>query len=123
MAQSQPLSVRSASVSDPRTVGEGVRAYVQYTLHVELSQPCHGLSSLSYSSPRRFSDFHWLRERLREAFPWLVVPALPEKSALNKTQMMATGKKDDEFQEMRLRALQRWLARVAFHPQLCATGE
>ena len=64
----------------------------------------------------------WLRDRLRDAFPWLIVPALPEKSALNKTQLLASGKADEEFQEVRLRALQRWLERVALHPQLSGSG-
>lgn len=119
----QPLGVRSASVGEPRTIGEGVRAHVQYTVRVELLQLCAGLTGLTFAVPRRFSDFAWLRDRLRDAYPWLIVPALPEKSALNKTQLLATGKKDDEFQDMRLRALQRWLERVAMHPQLSGTGE
>jgi hypothetical protein len=28
------------------------------------------------------------------------VPALPEKSALNKSQLLASGKADEEFQEV-----------------------
>jgi len=118
----QPLGVRSASVGEPRTIGEGVRAHVQYTVRVELLQLCAGLTGLTFAVPRRFSDFAWLRDRLRDAYPWLIVPALPEKSALNKTQLLATGKKDDEFQDMRLRALQRWVERVASHPELSASG-
>lgn len=63
---------------------------------------------------RRFSDFAWLKDQLREAYPFLIIPALPEKQQL--------GRFSPDFVEMRLRALQRWVERVVSHPELSSTG-
>lgn len=101
-----------------------MKAHVEYTITLELHQRSVGLGELAYTVSRRFSDFTWLREHLRECYPYLVVPYLPEKSVLNKTAtMMGRVDVDDEFAEMRHRALQRWLERVAHHPDLSSTGE
>src|SRR4051812_21725931 len=33
---------------------------------------------------RRYSDFVWLRDALKDAVPWVVVPAQPEKQNLGR---------------------------------------
>ena len=61
---------------------------------------------------RRFRDFTWLKNRLRSQYRGLIVPALPEKSVLEKYKMT------NEFVEARRAALAVFLNRVASHPEL-----
>ena len=63
-----------------------------------------------FSVVRRFNDFVWLNEQLAISCPGAVVPALPEKQVL--------GKFTPDFVEARRRALERFITRVASHPQL-----
>jgi hypothetical protein len=63
---------------------------------------------------RRFNDFVWLRDQLRDALPFLIVPSLPEKQQI--------GRFNQDFVEVRLRALQRWVDRIAVHPDVVTTG-
>ena len=102
------------SISEPVKVGEGLSAHTAYKLTVALAERAPGLDALSYTTLRRFSDFAWLRAQLREIFPYLIVPALPDKQQL--------GRFGAEFVDMRQRALQRWIERVAAHPELSASG-
>ncbi len=74
----------------------------------------NGLDSTSYNVIRRFSDFVWLRGQLRDAFPYLIIPSLPEKQQI--------GRFNTDFVDVRHRALQRWVDRIARHPELTATG-
>jgi hypothetical protein len=73
-----------------------------------------GLDGLAFTTLRRFSDFEWLKAQLKETYPFLIVPALPEKQQL--------GRFSADFVDMRLRALQRWVERVAQHPELSTVG-
>jgi len=77
---------------------------------MQLSRKLEGLDSLSYSVIRRFSDFVWLRSQLRDDLPHLLIPALPEKQAL--------GRLNNDFVDIRHRALQRFMARICAHPEL-----
>lgn len=49
---------------------------------------------------RRFRDFTWLQSKLQERHKGVILPPLPEKSAVHKLQM------DAAFIEMRRAALQ-----------------
>jgi sorting nexin-1/2 len=59
---------------------------------------------------KRYSDFDWLRRHLVQANPGVIVPPLPEKSMIKKTE--------SAFVETRRRALQTFLNRVASHEML-----
>lgn len=63
-----------------------------------------------YSVTRRYSDFVWLSKELSSIFPGCILPALPEKQAV--------GRFSTEFVESRQRGLERFLQRVATHPEL-----
>ena len=67
------------TVSDPQKQGEGMAAYVSYKVTTQLSQTVPGLEAQVYANIRRFNDFVWLRGQLRDALPYVIVPALPEK--------------------------------------------
>ena len=59
---------------------------------------------------RRYSDFLWLYERLQDERPGAIVPPLPEKQPV--------GRFSPAFVEARRRELERFLRRVAIHPEL-----
>ena len=59
---------------------------------------------------RRYSDFEWLSSELVKQYPGTIVPPLPEKQAV--------GNLSNEFVESRRRALEKFLVRVAIHPDL-----
>mmetsp|Transcript_21494 Transcript_21494/g.59509 ORF Transcript_21494/g.59509 Transcript_21494/m.59509 type:complete len:451 (+) Transcript_21494:211-1563(+) len=97
-------------VLDPVKQGEGVSAYVTFKIRTTTSHP-------AYTQPvsevvRRFSHFSWLHQKLTEKNKGCIVPALPEKSAVQKFQMSL------DFIEQRRRALQVFLTKVASHPVL-----
>ena len=102
-------------VSEPVKIGEGMSAHTAYKLSVTLSERVADLEGLSFVTLRRFSDFVWLRAQFKEIYPFLIVPALPEKKQL--------GRFAGDFVEMRERALARWVVSVAAHPELSTSGE
>ncbi|KAL4452515.1 hypothetical protein ABPG75_008177 [Micractinium tetrahymenae] len=96
-------------VTDPVRQGEGVAAYVSYKVLTRTSAPGYRESA---EVIRRFRDFTWLQKRLRREYRGVIVPALPEKSVVEKYKM--TG----EFVEARRAALTVFINRVAAHPIL-----
>ena len=61
-------------VFDPGIIGEGLGAYVVYSVEVVM-EPLY-----SAEVSRRYSDFVWLRDQLRQALPGHVLPPLPEQN-------------------------------------------
>lgn len=55
---------------------------------------------------RRFRDFVWLADKLRDKNKGIIIPPLPEKNAVQKYQMST------EFIEQRRRALEVFVNRV-----------
>jgi sorting nexin-1/2 len=69
------------------------------------------LSNATYSAVlRRYSDFLWLYERLHTERAGAVVPPIPEKQPV--------GRFSPQFVEERRVNLERFLRRVAVHPEL-----
>eukprot|EP01025_Chloroclados_australasicus_P045032 TRINITY_DN490_c0_g2_i1.p2 TRINITY_DN490_c0_g2~~TRINITY_DN490_c0_g2_i1.p2 ORF type:complete len:408 (+),score=54.36 TRINITY_DN490_c0_g2_i1:243-1466(+) len=102
-------------VLDPVKQGEGVNAYVSYKVRTK--------SSLSHFKSneaeviRRFSDFDFMDQQLKQQYKGVIVPPLPEKDVIQKY------KYNPEFIEKRRRALQVYINRVANHPELYKTTE
>jgi sorting nexin-1/2 len=83
---------------EPVKHGEGVTAYVSYHVVTKTNHP-------AYTRPandvvRRYSHFAWLHEQLAAQHKGVIMPPLPEKSAVQKFQMAT------EFINARRRALQ-----------------
>ncbi|KAI3419543.1 PX domain-containing protein [Psidium guajava] len=100
----------SVSVTDPVKLGNGVQAYISYRVVTKTNLP-------EYQGPekiviRRYSDFVWLHDRLFENYKGIFIPPLPEKSAVEKFRFSA------EFIEMRRRALDLFVNRIASHHEL-----
>ena len=102
-------------VSEPQKVEEGslsaVTSYVTYKVSTETNRP--GMSYSTVSVVRRYSDFVWLSEMLTLTNGGAIIPALPDKSMVSKF--------GTDFIESRKRSLERFLHRVAAHPELGRT--
>ena len=106
--------------------GDGVSAYVSYKVVSTILNNASNATTTStstntnlptpgttqYEVIRRFRDFTWLKKRLRSQYRGVIVPALPEKSVVEKYKM------SPEFIEQRRAALTVFLNRIAAHPTL-----
>lgn len=112
-SQQEPSTSRSdfqIEVRDPVKHGDGVSAHVSYKVTTKTKLPQYKKDHIEVI--RRFKDFAWLWQRLQDTNRGIIVPPLPEKSAVQKFQMTA------DFIEQRRRALQVFINRVACHPSL-----
>ncbi len=62
---------------------------------------------------RRYSDFDWLANQLAIEFPGLVIPALPDKQ-----KGLSVFASQSNIIESRTRGLEKFLQRIADHPQM-----
>ncbi|CAH9132253.1 unnamed protein product [Cuscuta epithymum] len=100
----------SVSVTDPTKMGNGVQAYISYKVITKTNMSeYHGQEKIVI---RRYSDFVWLRDRLFEKYKGIFIPPLPEKNTVEKFRFSA------EFIEMRRRALDIFINRIASHCEL-----
>jgi len=107
----------AVTVSNPSKQGEGMSAYFTYEVTTKTSLPQFQFGQFSVS--RRFRDFDWLHNQLINKFPGAIVPALPEKQDLKNASLKYTGVgMSAELLEQRRSQLQRFMQRVAAHPQL-----
>ena len=106
---SMPSTFKIA-VIDPVRQGEGVGSYVSYKIVSTVEM--QGYRPGQHEVIRRFRDFTWLKNRLRSQYRGVIVPALPEKSVVEKYKMSV------EFIEQRRAALAVFLTRAAAHPVL-----
>ena len=108
----------SLQVSDPVQHSEGMQKYTSYRVDVRPPSPNPSnqtqevfLNSSTFSAVlRRYSDFLWLSDRLRMEKAGAIIPPLPEKQPV--------GRFSPTFIEDRRFNLERFLRRVAVHPEL-----
>lgn len=89
-------------VVDPVKQGDGIKAYVTYTVKTTSDIPSYNKSP--YKVVRRYNDFVWLYEQLTLENEGYIIPPLPEK--------MAIGRFSAEFIEARRRGLEIFLNAV-----------
>lgn len=89
-------------VVDPVKQGDGIKAYVTYTVKTTSDIPSYNKSP--YEVVRRYNDFVWLYEQLTLENEGYIIPPLPEK--------MAIGRFSAEFIEARRRGLEIFLNAV-----------
>ncbi|XP_069934099.1 sorting nexin-7 isoform X3 [Oryctolagus cuniculus] len=70
--------------------------------------------SSEFEVRRRYQDFLWLKGKLEEAHPTLIIPPLPEKFIVKGM----VERFNDDFIETRRKALHKFLNRIADHPTL-----
>lgn len=71
-------------MSDPAKVGDGMGAYIAYTVTTKTSMP--SFKNPESSVKRRFSDFLGLGQRISEKYilKGRIVPPAPEKSVVGE---------------------------------------
>jgi len=96
-------------VSKPERLGEGINAYITYTITTK------DKAGNPRSCIRRYSDFDWFHEKLKFENKHLIIPPLPEKTIFDR---FAT-----DFVEYRRKELERFLKRILVHPELSQSRE
>lgn len=103
-------SASHITVSDPVQHSEGVNKYTSYRVDVRPPNSDMATTQVFSAVLRRYSDFLWLYEKLQSERAGAIVPPLPEKQPV--------GRFNPAFVEIRRRELERFLRRVAVHPEL-----
>jgi sorting nexin-1/2 len=106
------------TVSDPVQHADGLNKYTSYRVDVrppsatpgEVPQDVHLMNNTYSAVLRRYSDFLWLYERLHHERAGAIVPPVPDKQPV--------GRFSPAFVEDRRVQLERFLRRVATHPEL-----
>ncbi|XP_035981307.1 sorting nexin-7 isoform X4 [Fundulus heteroclitus] len=80
----------------------------------DLHTTCSEFDSSQYEVRRRYQDFLWLKSRLEDNYPTLIVHPLPEKFVMKGM----VDRFNDDFIETRRKALHRFLNRISEHPIL-----
>ncbi|KAK3245655.1 hypothetical protein CYMTET_44791 [Cymbomonas tetramitiformis] len=109
------LHTMKIEVSKPELVTHnGMTYHVIY--HIQSWTTLPQYASQEVKVYRRYSDFEWLRGKLRETFPGVIIPHIPEKV------MISTDLESEEVQD-RLVGLQLFVAKVAIHPLLRTSAD
>lgn len=117
----------SVTEAEKRTTGSGVNFRDVYTVYlVETRIPDDPLPQgemkvklqPSCTLWRRYSDFETLRNYLEIAYPFVIIPPLPEKKVMFAWQNLAVDKFDPDFIDRRRAGLENFLLRVASHKVL-----
>ncbi|KAF7655505.1 hypothetical protein LDENG_00055000 [Lucifuga dentata] len=100
------------TVDDPKKHVSTMETYITYrvstkTTRIEFDLP-------EYCVRRRYQDFDWLRNKLEDSQPTHLIPPLPEKFVMKGV----VDRFSEEFVETRMKALDKFLKRVADHPVL-----
>lgn len=107
-------------VTNPEKVGEGMSAYIAYTIQTKTTIP--GFKNPEASVRRRFSDFLGLHSRIvtKYAGKGIVIPPAPEKSTVGMAKIKFSKSEEGgaDFIEKRRASLERYLMRTATHPKL-----
>ncbi|XP_037547689.1 sorting nexin-30 [Nematolebias whitei] len=109
-----PIETRDlfVTVDDPKKHVSTMETYITYrvstkTTRIEFNLP-------DYCVRRRYQDFDWLRTKLEDSQPTHIIPPLPEKFVMKGV----VDRFSEDFVETRMKALDKFLKRVADHPVL-----
>ncbi|KAG8436763.1 hypothetical protein GDO86_007739 [Hymenochirus boettgeri] len=100
------------TVDEPESHINAIETFITYRVATKTSRS--QFDSSEFEVRRRYQDFLWLKSRLEEAHPTLIIPPLPEKFIVKGMVERFT----DEFIETRRKALHKFLNRIADHPTL-----
>ncbi|KAM9971697.1 hypothetical protein ACTFIW_011680 [Dictyostelium discoideum] len=103
------------TVNFPDMVGEGMGAYAIYKIVTKSALNENPDYKKEVSVNRRYSDFIWLRNALKETRKGCIIPQLPEKAVLNN--------RNKDFLEQRRRDLEKFLNRVVESNSLAQSNE
>uniref|UniRef100_A0ABM5G8T0 Sorting nexin-7 isoform X3 n=1 Tax=Pogona vitticeps TaxID=103695 RepID=A0ABM5G8T0_9SAUR len=100
------------TVDDPESHVTAIETFITYRVVTKTTRG--EFDSCEYEVRRRYQDFLWLKGRLEEAHPTLIIPPLPEKFIMKGV----VERFNNEFIETRRKALHKFLNRIADHPTL-----
>ncbi|XP_061589431.1 sorting nexin-30 [Cololabis saira] len=100
------------TVDDPKKHVSTMETYITYRISTKTTRIEFDLPE--YSVRRRYQDFDWLRIKLEDSQPTHLIPPLPEKFVMKGV----VDRFSEEFVETRMKALDKFLKRVADHPVL-----
>ncbi|XP_041824138.1 sorting nexin-7 [Melanotaenia boesemani] len=100
------------TVDNPESHITAVETFIMYRVVTKTTRSEFDCSE--FEVRRRYQDFLWLRSRLEENYPTLIVHPLPEKFVVKGM----VERFNDDFIETRRRALLRFLNRISEHPIL-----
>ncbi|OIW24084.1 hypothetical protein CONLIGDRAFT_657605 [Coniochaeta ligniaria NRRL 30616] len=101
-------------VSEPHKENDGTKdAYVSYMITTHTTFPSFQKPTVTVR--RRFTDFLFLYKSLYASFPGAAVPPLPDKQRMEYVRGDRFGA---DFTSRRAYSLQRFLTRLALHPEL-----
>ncbi|XP_030205158.1 sorting nexin-7 [Gadus morhua] len=100
------------TVDHPESHVTAIETFIVYRV---LARTTRGdFDSSEYEVHRRYQDFLWLRGKLEEGHPTLIIHPLPEKFVMKGL----VERFSEDFIETRRRALQTFLSKTAEHPML-----
>ncbi|XP_077189101.1 sorting nexin-7 [Paroedura picta] len=100
------------TVDEPESHITAIETFITYRVVTKTTRG--EFDSSEYEVRRRYQDFLWLKGKLEEAHPTLIIPPLPEKFIMKGVM----ERFNDDFIETRRKALHKFLNRVADHPTL-----
>ncbi|XP_069497633.1 sorting nexin-7 isoform X1 [Ambystoma mexicanum] len=100
------------TVDDPESHITAIETFITYQVVTKTTRG--EFDSSEYEVRRRYQDFLWLKSKLEESHPTLIIPPLPEKFIMKGM----VERFNDEFIETRKKALHKFLNRIAEHPTL-----
>ncbi|XP_051537830.1 sorting nexin-7 isoform X1 [Myxocyprinus asiaticus] len=105
------------TVDNPESHVTAIETYITYRVVTKTTRS--EFDSSEFEVRRRYQDFLWLRGRLEEAHPTLIVHPLPEKFVMKGM----VERFNEDFIETRRRALHRFLNKTAEHPIFSSTED
>ncbi|XP_028290756.1 sorting nexin-7 [Gouania willdenowi] len=100
------------TVSNPESHVTAVETFITYKVVTRTTRS--DFDSSEYEVSRRYQDFLWLRSRLEENHPTLIIHPLPEKFVMKGM----VERFNESFIETRRKALHRFLNKISEHPVL-----
>ncbi|KAM9488871.1 sorting nexin-7 isoform 2-T2 [Clarias gariepinus] len=105
------------TVDDPESHVTAIETFITYRVLTKTTRS--EFDSSEYEVRRRYQDFFWLKGKLEEAHPTLIVHPLPEKFVMKGMVERFTI----DFIETRKKALHRFLNKIAEHPILSSSED
>ncbi|CAD7678099.1 unnamed protein product [Nyctereutes procyonoides] len=100
------------TLDEPESHVTTIETFITYRIITKTSRG--EFDSSEFEVRRRYQDFLWLKGKLEEAHPTLIIPPLPEKFIVKGM----VERFNDDFIETRRKALHKFLNRIADHPTL-----
>ncbi|KAG9351097.1 hypothetical protein JZ751_024987 [Albula glossodonta] len=105
------------TVDNPESHVTAIETFITYRVLTKTTRSEFDLCE--YEVRRRYQDFLWLKGKLEEAHPTLIVHPLPEKFVMKGM----VERFNDDFIETRRKALHKFLNRIADHPILSCSED